>query len=103
MVVREGFPSLPSVPLFVHQNMEEWAKLDEEKRNGMIFWLQMKKNKRKDAEKRRKERKAEMQKRVADQKLAQMKHNLPPLLEGEAGGGGGGEGGGGGGREGGGR
>jgi len=78
--------------------MEEWAKLDEEKRNGMIFWLQMKKNKRKDAEKRRKERKAEMQKRVADQKLAQMKHNLPPLLEGEAGGGGGGEGGGGGGK-----
>ena len=65
-----GFDALPSIPLYCRQNRELWANLAEEKKLDMRNWLRMKKIKRKQADQRKKERKAALDARLAAQKRA---------------------------------
>jgi len=92
MVVRDGFPSLPSIPLYCKENMDTVDRLSEEEKYNMRYWLQMKKNKRRDAEKRKKERREQMKARVEQQQREQkekemLENPLPTGIDGEGRGG----------------
>ncbi|GMH81373.1 hypothetical protein TL16_g08909 [Triparma laevis f. inornata] len=73
IVQRNGFHNLPSIPLYCLQNKQLWAQLTEEKRHDHLHWLQMKKIKRKLADQRRMQRRAELDARIAAQKAEKEK------------------------------
>ncbi|GMH51252.1 hypothetical protein TrST_g10856 [Triparma strigata] len=73
IVQRNGFHNLPSIPLYCKQNEVLWAQLTEEKRYDHLHWLQMKKIKRKLADQRRMQRRAELDARIAAKKAEEEK------------------------------
>ena len=70
---RPGFHNLPSIPLYCKQNKQLWAQLPEDRRSDFLNWLRMKKMRRKMAEQRRKERRAELDARLAAAKALKEK------------------------------
>jgi len=66
-VSRNGFPKLPSIPLYCKQNAELCKTLDEDQQIEMKHWLQKKRILRKNQENRKAERKLELERRVRAQ------------------------------------